>query len=63
MKISIGCVTRKRKRGELIIFHVSFLVLSPCLHMMPMQRAPRKKPPGSDKGFEDSKDHLIFLYL
>lgn len=29
----------KSKRGELSIFPISFLVLSPCLHMMPRQRA------------------------
>eukprot|EP01018_Ginkgo_biloba_P006849 Gb_06956 [translate_table: standard] len=35
----------KSKRGELSIFPTSFVVLSPCLHMMPRQRAIPVKDP------------------
>lgn len=34
----------KSKRGELSIFPKKFIVLSPCLHMMPRQKA----APGAD---------------
>lgn len=46
----------KSKRGELSIFPVSFLVLSPCLHMMPRQRAlPAKDHQAETKENEGDK--------
>ncbi|XP_057846166.1 lysine--tRNA ligase [Cryptomeria japonica] len=37
--VGIGGFPGKSKMGELSIFPTSFIVLSPCLHMMPRQRA------------------------
>lgn len=36
----------KSKMGELSIFPKSFMVLSPCLHMMPRQRAQERVKDG-----------------
>ncbi|KAJ4778991.1 Lysine--tRNA ligase [Rhynchospora pubera] len=39
----------KSKKGELSIFPMKFLVLSPCLHMMPRYRPPRSADHGASK--------------
>ncbi|KAH9317389.1 hypothetical protein KI387_019158 [Taxus chinensis] len=46
----------KSKMGELSIFPTSFMVLSPCLHMMPRQRAQEKVK--DDRTQEKVKDDL-----
>lgn len=61
LSLSMYNATGKSKRGELSIFPNKFLVLSPCLHMMPRQKAGPTSDHGASKVIYRGKGNITII--